>query len=146
MDPALTASRAMVGVIARSLAGIADTVSLPQFRVLVLLASQGPSRMGDLAHRLGLHQSSFSRTADRMEAAGLITRRPSPGSRREVLIEATDEGLKHVDDVTEARRRDIAAIMERLTAAEQAQVAAGFELFARAADEPSVADGLLLGL
>lgn len=42
----LTASRALLGVIARSLATVMDTVTLPQFRVLVVLSDFGPLRMG----------------------------------------------------------------------------------------------------
>ena len=72
VDKALTASRALLGVIARSLAPVMDAVTLPQFRVLVVLSNFGPLRMGELAQHLGANQSSFSRFADRMVAGGLI--------------------------------------------------------------------------
>ena len=108
LERTLTASRALLGLVAHSLAGVADAVTLPQFRVLVLLATRGPARMGDLAQLLGVHQSSFSRTADRLETAGLLVREQSPGSRREVVVSATAQGLRIVEDVSEARRREIA--------------------------------------
>jgi len=146
LEPTLTASRALLGVVARSLTGTLDSVSLPQFRALVLLSSRGPARMGDLAHLLGVHQSSFSRTADRMELAGLIVRGQSPESRREVLVSPTEKGLRIVDEVTEARRREIAAILARLSPGDQEKIAVGFTLFAQAAEEPSSADNLLLGI
>jgi DNA-binding MarR family transcriptional regulator len=146
LEQTLTTSRALLGIVARSLAGIPDSVSLPQFRVLVLLASRGPARMGDLAQLLGVHQSSFSRTADRMEAAGLIIREQSPGSRREVLVSPTKDGLRVVEEVTEARRRDIAAVLTRLTPSDQDKVAAAFALFAEAAGEPTAAENLVLGM
>ena len=38
------ASRALVGVAARSLAGVGEEVTLPQYRMLVLLCSRGPQR------------------------------------------------------------------------------------------------------
>jgi DNA-binding MarR family transcriptional regulator len=81
-----------------------------------------------------------------MESAGLVTREPSPGSRREVLVSPTEEGLRIVEDVTEARRREIAATLARLEPHEQAKVAAGFALFSQAAGEPSAAESLLLGI
>ena len=146
LERTLTASRALLGLVARSLAGVSDTVTLPQFRVLVLLATRGPARMGDLAQLLGVHQSSFSRTADRLEAAGLLVREQSPGSRREVVVSATGRGLQIVEDVTEARRREIAQVLAGLSPREQEKVAAGFELFALAAGEPSAAESLLLGI
>lgn len=146
LERTLTASRALLGLAARSLAAVSDVVTLPQFRVLVLLASRGPARMGDLAHLLGVHQSSFSRTADRLETAGLLVREQSPGSRREVIVSATAQGLRIVEDVTQARRREIAQVLTSLSPEEQEKVAAGFELFALAAGEPSAAESLLLGI
>ncbi len=73
VDKSLTASRALLGVIARSLAPVMDAVTLPQFRVLVVLSNFGPLRMGELALHLGANQSSFSRFADRMVTGGLIS-------------------------------------------------------------------------
>ena len=133
----LTASRALVGVIARSLAPLADSVTMPQFRALVVLSNRGPMRAGDLAEHLGANQSSFTRLADRMVAGALITRSTGTVDRREVIIEPTERGARVVADVTAARRREIAAVLDRLTATEQDAVRAGFELFASAAGEPS---------
>jgi len=146
VEHTLTASRALLGVVARSLTGTMDSVSLPQFRALVLLSSRGPARVGDLAHLLGVHQSSFSRTADRMEVAGLIVRGQSPESRREVLVSATEKGLRIVEEVTEARRREVAAILARVGPGDKEKIALGFALFAQAAGEPAPADSLLLGI
>jgi DNA-binding MarR family transcriptional regulator len=139
----LTASRALVGVIARSLAPLADAVTMPQFRALVVLSNRGPMRAGDLAEHLGANQSSFTRLADRMVAGALVTRSTGTVDRREVIISPTERGARVVADVTAARRREIAAVLDRLTATEQDLVRAGFELFARAAGEPA-ADQLLV--
>ena len=68
----LTASRALLGVIARSVAPVLDRVTVPQFRVLVLLStSDGPVRSGDLAAALGVHPSTFTRNADRLVSCRL---------------------------------------------------------------------------
>jgi hypothetical protein len=45
----LTASRVLVGISARSLAGIEESVTLTQFRTLVVLEGQGASRLNVLA-------------------------------------------------------------------------------------------------
>ena len=64
----LTASRALLAVVARSVAPVLDEVTVPQFRVLVILSSaEEPLRHGDLADALGLHSSTFTRTADRRD-------------------------------------------------------------------------------
>ncbi|WP_022900876.1 MarR family winged helix-turn-helix transcriptional regulator [Humibacter albus] len=142
----LTASRAMLGVVARSVADTLETVSLPQFRVLVLLSSQGPQRIGALAERLGINLSTFSRSLDRMVQGGLVRREQNPGSRREVIVALTAEGERVVTDVTERRRADFRAILSRLGTNERRQVLAAFEVFNSAAGEPTVEELLPLGL
>ncbi|MCZ2404257.1 MarR family transcriptional regulator [Paenarthrobacter sp. Z7-10] len=123
-----------------------DAVTLPQFRVLVVLSNFGPLRMGDLALHLGANQSSFSRFADRMVSGGLITRTASSESRREVIISLTDEGSRVYSDVTRARRQEISDVLDRLSTSEQETVLAGFEVFARAAGEPAADETLILGI
>lgn len=142
----LTASRALLGVIARSLATVMDTVTLPQFRVLVVLSDFGPLRMGELSEKLGANQSSFSRFADRMVTAGLIARQVGIANRREVIITLTGLGRDIHDTVTEARRAEIATLLGSLSPAERQAVKTGFEVFAGAAGEPPAADLMIVGL
>ena len=142
----LTASRAMLGVVARSFADTLETVTLPQFRVLVLLSSLGPQRTGALAERLGANLSTFSRSLDRMVIAGWVRREQNPGSRREVIIALTTAGERIVTDVTERRRQDFRDIIARLTPEQREQVLAAFHVFNSAAGEPTVEDLLPLGL
>ena len=82
-DAALRASRAMLGIVARSVAPALERVSLPHFRVLVLLETSGPLRVGAIAERLGIVVSTFSRSLDRLEAGGWVQRSPSEESRRD---------------------------------------------------------------
>ena len=143
----LTASRALLGVIARSVAPVLDRVTVPQFRVLVLLStSDGPVRSGDLAAALGVHPSTFTRNADRLVAAGWVRRSENPDNRRETLIELTDAGAELVEQVTAQRRREIRSILARLEPAERDLVKDAMTVFARAAGEPHVRDLLSLGV
>ena len=74
-EAVLTASRALVAVAARSLATAAATeVTLPQYRALVVLAAQGPLRVGDLAEALGIHPSTTTRLCDRLVERKLVRR------------------------------------------------------------------------
>ncbi|HEX3678526.1 MAG TPA: MarR family transcriptional regulator [Galbitalea sp.] len=145
-DATLLASRALLGVVARSVSSALEVVTLPQFRVLVVLSSSGPMRMGALAEHVHANQSTFSRSMDRIVAGGWAQRSTSPDSRREVLITLTDTGRALVDEVTEHRHREISTILERLTRSEQESVRAALELFAIAADEYSVEELLVLGI
>jgi DNA-binding MarR family transcriptional regulator len=133
----LAASRALVGVIAASVAPALEQVTLPQLRVLVLLATHGPARTGRLAERLGVHQSTFTRNADRMVEAGLIRRVANPDSRREILIELTPAGRRLAHSVLRRRAQEIRRIVERLDDGERAAVLTGMQVFAQAAGEPT---------
>ncbi|HEX4401621.1 MAG TPA: MarR family transcriptional regulator [Galbitalea sp.] len=145
-DATLLASRALLGVVARSVSSALEVVTLPQFRVLVILSGSGPMRMGALAEHVHANQSTFSRSMDRIVAGGWAQRSTSPDSRREVLITLTDTGRALVDEVTEHRHREISTILERLTPSERESVRAALELFAIAADEYSVEELLVLGI
>ncbi|MFI7587425.1 MarR family winged helix-turn-helix transcriptional regulator [Spongisporangium articulatum] len=135
-EAAMVASRALLGVVAVSLQPVLDKVTVPQFRALVLLDTLGPSRTGALAERLGIHQSTFSRTADRLVAAGLVRRLPNPNSRREVLVSLTASGRRLVTRVMQRRTEHIRAALEPLTPQQRRTVLEGMQLLAVALDEP----------
>jgi DNA-binding MarR family transcriptional regulator len=112
VDAALLAMRALVAVFARSLSEVDDAVSLPQFRVLVVVASNGPLNLGAVARGLGVHPSNATRACERLVAAGLLDRRDDPADRRNLLLDLTAEGRELVARV---HRRRIAALKEILT-------------------------------
>ncbi|MDN4479256.1 MarR family transcriptional regulator [Demequina sp. SYSU T00039] len=145
-DSTVVASRALLGMVARSLSTVLETVTVPQFRVLVVLASTGPQRMGDLAEQIGVHPSTLTRTVERLETAGLILRAQVPGNRREVKVELTPEGATLVATVTDVRRAEIVKVIDGLTDDDRDQVRRGMEIFARAAGEPEPADLLEFGI
>ena len=142
----LTASRALLGVVARLVSPALEFVTLPHFRVLVMLTSAGPLRMGSLAERMGANSSTFSRSIDRMVVGGWVERGPSPDSRREVLIRETESGRALADEVTARRRHAISEILLKMTLEDQQSVVSALETFAAAASEPAVGDLLILGL
>jgi DNA-binding MarR family transcriptional regulator len=132
----LTASRALVGVSARSLVGVEDTVTVTQFRTLVVLRAHGTSRLNRLSHRLQVNASTTLRTVERLREAGLVDRRENPDDRREVAIELTDRGRRLVDEVTARRRRAIEGIVRAMPIEQRAAMVDALLAFAQAADEP----------
>src|SRR4051812_50175053 len=84
VEALLAASRAMVALAARSLAGLDADVTLPQFRTLVVLAARGPQRAVDVAAELGVNPSTGTRMCDRLVRKGLIRRTRATGDRRGV--------------------------------------------------------------
>jgi DNA-binding MarR family transcriptional regulator len=146
VDETLTASRALLGLIARSLAEVLEQVTLPQYRVLVVLCAAGPLRSGELAERVGVHQSTLTRTADRLVAQGLIQRDPSPDSRREIMVSLTDRGQAMVVQVMRQRSDDIREILGSVSEKDRKVILAGFREFARVAGEPENEHLLTLGM
>lgn len=145
-EATLATSRALLGVVARSVAEALELVTLPQFRVLVVLASSGPLRISSLAARLGAVPSTFSRTIDRMEQGGWVTRAHSSDRRREVLVDLTPHGRQLVTHVTDRRRREIHEILAQLKPDDRRAIAHALALFAAAAGEPPAEDLITLGV
>jgi DNA-binding MarR family transcriptional regulator len=134
-DAALLASRALVGVAARSLAAIEPEITLRQYRALVLLGSRGEQNVGSLADALEVHPSTITRLCDRLLAKQLIERTVSKESRREVSVRLSSTGRALLRGVTNRRRKDLGRIMGRLEADERSAVLAAFSAFAAAAGE-----------
>jgi DNA-binding MarR family transcriptional regulator len=88
----LTASRLLVAISARSLATVEEHVTLPQFRMLVVLATHGEMKLVTLAGRLAVNPSTAMRMADRLTTASLIDRQVNPANRREIALRLTESG------------------------------------------------------
>ncbi|MFF7794549.1 MarR family transcriptional regulator [Streptomyces sp. NPDC007991] len=132
----LTASRLLVAVSARSLAEVEERVTLPQFRMLVVLSTRGATKLVTLADLLQVAPSTAMRMVDRLIAAGLADRQSNPDNRRETLLQLTDEGRRTVEDVTGRRRAEIAAIVERLTPTQRLALIEALAAFNEAGGEP----------
>lgn len=107
-DALLVVSRVLVAVSARSIADVDDTLTIPQFRSLVLLSNVGPVNVRTLAQLLRLHPSSTRRILESLITAGLIVRQTDSGSHRHDVADVSWRGRRVVNAVT-ARRRDAIA-------------------------------------
>jgi MarR family transcriptional regulator for hemolysin len=66
--------------------------SLPVWLVLLELRGQVHGRQRELAEALGIEGPTLTHHLNRMEAAGLVTRRRDPDNRRVHRVELTDDG------------------------------------------------------
>ncbi|PZT72753.1 MULTISPECIES: MarR family winged helix-turn-helix transcriptional regulator [unclassified Streptomyces] len=131
----LTASRLLVAVSARSLAAVEDRVTLPQFRLLVVLSTHGDAKLVTLAERLGVNPSTAMRMLDRLIAAGLAERQVNPANRRETVLRLTPDGHRLVGEVTAGRRREVASIVERIAPEQRAALIDALRAFTDAGGE-----------
>lgn len=135
VDAVLGASRALVGIAAASMAGIDEVVTVPQFRVLVILFSRGPSNLAAVADELAVNPSNASRICDRLGKAGLLERRESSVDRRQLSLTLTPTGRQLVDRVTRRRRIAIERVLRDMPEAERDVLATALSAFAEAAGE-----------
>jgi len=140
VDSVLHASRALVAVAARSLAAVADEVTLPQYRVLVVLAARGPQGLAPLAAALGVSPSTATRMCGRLVRKGLVQRRTPSRDRRQVRLALTEAGRAVVAQVTALRRGEIARIVAAVPPERRAQVVDALSAFAEAAGESADRD------
>lgn len=110
----LGASRVLVAIAARSLAGLAEDITLAQYRVLMELAVRGPQRLADLAVVLNVERSTATRMCDRLVRKRLVQRRRVRTDRRSVRVALTGAGRELVTHVSDRRRRDVDEIVHRM--------------------------------
>ena len=97
VDAVLTASRLLVAISARSFAAVENTLTLPQFRMLVVLDRTDGMNISRLGEHLDVIPSTAMRMVDRLAGAGMVRRDPSSSNRREVLVNLTPENPYFAD-------------------------------------------------
>lgn len=136
-EAVMSAARVLVAVSAQSVAAVEDVVTLPQLRVLVMVASRTAPNLGAVANGLDVHPSNATRTVERLVSAGLLDRRDDPTDRRNLVLELTAKGRELVDQVMGQRRVAIAAILERMPPGRRRSLVPVMRAFAEAGGETS---------
>jgi DNA-binding MarR family transcriptional regulator len=140
----LTASRLLIAVSARSLASVEDTLTLPQFRLLVVLDSRGDMSLSRLADHLAVNPSTALRMAERLKVLDMIARGENVSDRREVRWSLTESGRRTVREVTARRRKEIAGVAAAIPASQRVELVQALRTFTEAGGEPEAAQTDLL--
>ncbi|WP_313810370.1 MarR family transcriptional regulator [Glutamicibacter sp.] len=109
--------------------------SVSAWRVLGLLADQGPLRIGDLAVGERIAQPTMTSMVQRLEGEGLIEKTSDPADHRAALAQLTKQGL---DQVHAYRRRAANALnqaMEHLDDEQRNLLADAVGILERVADQ-----------
>jgi DNA-binding MarR family transcriptional regulator len=108
--------RRVVGTFVRSIRRQAGTPTGSQAETLALLDRQGEMSVADLAAERKVKHQSMRLVVAQLEASGLVARLPNPDDGRSQLVALSDEGRAALAEAREARRREIAALIDtRLT-------------------------------
>ncbi len=99
---------------------VADVhLTIAQLKALYLVAAAGPIRISTLAVRLGTAVSTTSGVVDRLVGMGLLERLEDTADRRQVLVSATAEAQRQLEEMSELGRERMRDLLLRLhTAAE----------------------------
>ncbi|MFL2000640.1 MULTISPECIES: MarR family winged helix-turn-helix transcriptional regulator [unclassified Microbacterium] len=135
MQATIDASGALLAIIARSLEPALEQVTVAQFRILVILHREGPTRMGALAERAGVAPSTVTRMIERMIGGGWVERETSAASRREIFVRATSRGAELVDEVMRRRKDELRIVLADVPPERQEQLRRALGAFAAAAGE-----------
>lgn len=119
------ATRDLVGLALSSVDQL--EVSLPQYRLLLLLQSRGRASSTQCAEALGVVGSSVTRLADRLHASGHLVRAVDPDNRSAVTLELTSAGRRVVREVTNRRRRALRRALDGLDPRARASCAAALQ-------------------
>jgi len=93
-----------------------------KLRALELLAEHDGLRVGELADRVGVDDTTATRLVDRLEELGLAERHGEDNDRRATLVELTDEGSQLISGVAAQRQRFFADILATLEPDERIQL------------------------
>jgi len=129
------ATSVLAGVALRSLDVLAGAVTLPQFRVLAVLADLGSARSGQVARALGLEASTMTRLADRLVGSGYIVRGSDPGHRGVVTLTLTQAGWELVTRVRDQRHHELTRILTSLAPDDRSTAVRALRLLVEAAGE-----------
>ncbi|WP_018157476.1 MarR family winged helix-turn-helix transcriptional regulator [Demetria terragena] len=107
-----------------------------QARLLALVLEIGPARIGDLAQADHCSQPTMTIQVQRVEAYGLVVRKPDPSDARASLVEATDEGRQVIARLREARSKALAPMMDRLSPDDERVLDEAIAIMQRMIDDP----------
>jgi DNA-binding MarR family transcriptional regulator len=102
-------------------AGPAAGLTPTTLRALAVLANDG-LRVGELAERMGVDETTATRLADRLEGAGLATRSRAADDRRVTVVALTREGKRLARAADEQRRGFFEDVLAALEPAERREL------------------------
>jgi DNA-binding MarR family transcriptional regulator len=124
------AARALLTLSTRASLDMPASVSLTQLRALAAVEDIESCTLSALAEALLISISSASRLVDRVAAAGLLDRRQSETSRREITLRVTPRGKRLLRRHESSRRAVFADALREISPDEAAALLTGLRAVA----------------
>jgi DNA-binding MarR family transcriptional regulator len=100
-----------------------DGLTFARGALLAALDSDGPQRMGRLAHRLGVVPRTITPMVDALEDGGLVVREVDPDDRRATMLHITEGGRSELTRSRSDRRSSIDEVFTVLSDSERTTLA-----------------------
>jgi DNA-binding MarR family transcriptional regulator len=98
------------------------TMTPTKLQALDAISEGGGVRVGELAERIGIDETTATRLVDRLEAAGVAERRSSAADRRVIVVGLTPAGVVLVREVAQRRQRFLCEVLTALDPDERADL------------------------
>jgi DNA-binding MarR family transcriptional regulator len=141
-DAMMAVSRTMTAIVARTLSDVAEQITVPQLRVLVLLNSHGPMNLSAIAQHLDVNPSNASRTCEQLVTSGQVSRAEDERDRRNVVLQLTGPGAAFVADLMSERRSLIDRVIMRMRPQDQRALERGLRAFSEAVEAAPAEDSV----
>ena len=92
----------------------APTMTPTKLRALDVIGEEGGVRVGELAERMGIDETTATRLVDRLEGAGVAERRGATGDRRVIVVGLTPAGVTLTRQVAQRRQRFLSDVLTAL--------------------------------
>ncbi|HBK85043.1 MAG TPA: hypothetical protein DDZ53_03320 [Firmicutes bacterium] len=122
----------------------AHNLSVTQYRALQYLAHAKQSDISGLATALATSVPAATKLVDRLQAADWVARHYSVIDRRQTIVTLTETGRSVINQLAGCEEAALVEILERLTAQEREQLAAGMQAFSAQAVKSSALQDLCL--
>ena len=107
-------------------------ITLSQCHALVEIGRSSSLSLNDLAALLDLDKSTASRAVDHLVRRGLVSRQPSPASRRHILLGLSEPGEKLFASIESDMHQYYDQVLEQIPAAKRSQVIDSLQILTEA--------------
>ncbi|MDD5127352.1 MAG: MarR family transcriptional regulator [Dehalococcoidales bacterium] len=109
-------------------------LTVPQFKSLSIIASEGCINLKNLAVALGVTPSNVTGIVERLVEHGLVNREVSPDDRRVLLVRVTPEGDALIGKLRETRVSHMAQILAGVSVQELDHLRKAFRILLEAVE------------
>ena len=125
---------------ARVLERALDDMTLPQFRVMMMIASS-PERANRLAERAAVSRPSLTGLLDGLETRGWVQRVDVQGDRRGVSLEVTPDGAAALKRAERSMAAELEKVLHASSDTDRSRVVDGLDALGNAVREHHHARG-----